>query len=311
MKRALSALVAVTAALLVSAGAALAAEPGGKPGGHVLPNPLAEKQDALRQTGLGMLLNGDLPKGTKVGKVAKGQYVKLAQEGEGRIFAILAEFGNQVYPGRGSFNGPLHGEMAPPDRSVDNTTIFFNSYEPQHYYDLYFDRNPAAKSVANWYAEQSSGRFSFSGNVTDWVKVAYNEARYGSNYCGGTVCQSVWVLLKDAANQWVLDQLASGQSMAQIKAYLATFDVEDRYDYNGDGNFNEPDGYIDHFQLLHAGADEAVGGGAQGTDAIWSHRWYAYQGGIGAEGPPTARPLAASRSVPRSDSRPATGSATT
>ncbi len=109
MKRALSALVAVPAALLVGAGAALAAEPGGKPGGHVLPNPLAEKQDALRQTGLGMLLNGDLPKGTKVGKVAKGQYVKLAQEGEGRTCAILAEFGNQVYPGRGSFNGPLTG----------------------------------------------------------------------------------------------------------------------------------------------------------------------------------------------------------
>ena len=36
--------------------------------------------------------------------------------------------------------------------------------------------------------------------------------------------------------------------MAQINAYLAQFDVWDRYDYDGDGNFNEPDGYIDHFQ---------------------------------------------------------------
>ena len=61
----------------------------------------------------------------------------------------------------------------------------------------------------------------------------------------------------------------------QINAYLAQFDKWDRYDYDGDGNFNEPDGYIDHFQAIHAGEGEETGGGAQGTDAIWSHRWYA------------------------------------
>ena len=33
----------------------------------------------------------------------------------------------------------------------------------------------------------------------------------------------------------------------------------DRYDYDGDGNFNEPDGYIDHFQIVHAGGDQADG----------------------------------------------------
>ena len=30
---------------------------------------------------------------------------------------------------------------------------------------------------------------------------------------------------------------------------LPHLDLWDRYDYDGDGNFNEPDGYIDHFQL--------------------------------------------------------------
>ena len=49
------------------------------------------------------------------------------------------------------------------------------------------------------------------------------------------------------------------------------FDVWDRYDFDGDGNFNEPDGYIDHFQAVHAGEGEEAGAGA---DAIWSHRWY-------------------------------------
>ena len=36
-------------------------------------------------------------------------------------------------------------------------------------------------------------------------------------------------------------------------------DAWDRYDYDGDGNFNEPDGYIDHFQIVHAGGDQADG----------------------------------------------------
>ena len=40
----------------------------------------------------------------------------------------------------------------------------------------------------------------------------------------------------------------------------------DRYDYDGDGNFNEPDGYIDHFQSVHAGEGEETGGGAQGDE---------------------------------------------
>jgi immune inhibitor A len=71
---------------------------------------------------------------------------------------------------------------------------------------------------------------------------------------------------------------------AEINDYLAQFDVWDRYDIDSDGNFNEPDGYIDHFQSVHAGEGEETGGGAQGTDAIWSHRWYAYYSANGPDG---------------------------
>ena len=76
----------------------------------------------------------------------------------------------------------------------------------------------------------------------------------------------------------VRDQVKQGKSLAEIKAYLAQFDKVDRYDFDHDGDFNEPDGYIDHFQAIHAGEGEEAGGGAQGADAIWSHRWYAYDG---------------------------------
>ena len=49
--------------------------------------------------------------------------------------------------------------------------------------------------------------------------------------------------------------------------------------------FNEPDGYIDHFQAIHAGEGEEAGGGKLGEDAIWSHRWYVKSTDIGKTGP--------------------------
>ena len=63
---------------------------------------------------------------------------------------------------------------------------------------------------------------------------------------------------------------------AQIDAYLKQFDVYDRYDFDGDGNFNEPDGYIDMFQSVHAGLGEEEGGA---PETIWSHSWYAHYEG--------------------------------
>ena len=87
------------------------------------------------------------------------------------------------------------------------------------------------------------------------------------------------------SDAWYDQQIAAGQTPAQIDAYLAGYDTEDRYDYNGDGDFNQPDGYIDHFESIHAGDGEETGGGAQGEDAIWSHRWFAFYNLIGSAGP--------------------------
>ena len=142
--------------------------------------------------------------------------------------------------------------------------------------------------MVKYYKAQSSGRYTINGDVIDWVRVPYNEARYGSNFCGSSVCSTVWYLIRDATRKWVADQKAAGMTNAQIKAYLDTFDVNDRYDVDGDGVFAEKDGYIDHFQIVHAGEGEETGGGAQGTNAIWSHRWYTAYQGIGAWGPPGA-----------------------
>lgn len=103
------------------------------------------------------------------------------------------------------------------------------------------------------------------------------------------VCDNTWNLVRDSVNVWEAGQRARGRTAAQIAAELKTFDVQDRYDFDGDGNFAEPDGYIDHFQVVHAGGDESDGDPQQGEDAIWAHRWYAFGTDVGATGPAANR----------------------
>ena len=293
---------------------------------HDLPNPLEEKRRELREQAVSAVVNGDLTaqkrgKSTvaKVGKTTghspgKGQggkrksgatktqdqYVELGREATDQIFVILAEFGNDRHPdypdqdtdpnteGPARFDGPLRNEIPAPDRRVDNSTVWQADYSAEHYRQLYFGEGAGVESVKTYFETQSSGRYSVDGVVTDWVKVNYNEARYGRSNgypCGGSVCSNVWELVRDAANQWVADQKAQGRTDAQIAADLQAMDQWDRYDFDGDGNFNESDGYIDHFQIVHAGGDQADGDPWQGEDAIWSHRWYAYASDQGRTGP--------------------------
>ena len=236
-----------------------------------LSHPLGEKQEALRQVALEKVAKGEIPKGTKVGQVAKGQYVELAREGEDSILSVLGEFGDQIHPATGGTAGPVHNQIPQPDRAVDNTTIWAPDFTQAYYTDLLFDDAPGANSMRNYYKEQSSNRYTVTGEVTDWVKVSYNEARYGTNLCGSIVCSTVWAFVNESVDAW-----AATMSTADLNAKLAKYDVWDRYDYDGDGDFDEPDGYIDHFQSIHAGVGEETGGGAQGANAIWSHRWYAH-----------------------------------
>jgi len=255
-----------------------------------LTSPLAEKQATLRAKALQLQVQGKIPKGAKVGKVAKGQYVELAREGEDSIFTVLGQFGDQVNGTYGGSVGPQKNQIPEPDRSTDNTTIWAPDFSQSYYENLLFSEAPGASSMRNFYIENSSGRYAVNGDVTDWVQVPFNEANYGANYCGGIVCARTWLFVRDAVNAWYNAQVAAGMTNDQINAYLKKFDTWDRYDSNGDGTFTgEQDHYIDHFQAIHAGVGEETGGGAQGTDAIWSHRWYAFYNNIGLDGPPDAK----------------------
>ncbi|TQM64201.1 immune inhibitor A domain-containing protein [Humibacillus xanthopallidus] len=284
--------IALTLGLNTTAASAVsgAAPPGGgdpqvQQGRDSLEHPLGTKQAALRAKGVQLKLSGKLAPDTKVAKIAKGQYVELAREGEDTIWTVLGEFGTTVSPTYGGTAGPVHNQIPEPDRAVDNSTIWTADFSPTYFSNLLFSDAPGAVSMRNFYKEQSSNRYTVNGDVTDWVSVPFNEANYGSNYCGSIVCSRTWLFVRDSVNAWYNAQLAAGKSEDEINAALTKYDVWDRYDYNGNGNFNEPDGYIDHFQSVHAGEGEETGGGAQGTDAIWSHRWYAFYNNIGFTGP--------------------------
>ena len=248
-------------------------------------HPLGAEKKALEAKGFEAKLNGKTS--GPVAEVAKGQFVELEREGEDSIWTVLGEFGALDHPAPILFSGipgPLHNEIPEPDRSVDNTTIWTDDFTEEYFEELLFSDAPGAVSMRNFYIEQSSNRYTVNGDVTDWVQVPYNAAAYGRNYCGGIVCAQTWVFVNHSIDAWYNAQIAAGATVADINAYLAPFDVWDRYDADGDGNFDEPDGYIDHFQSVHAGEGEETGGGAQGSDAIWSHRWYAYYTATGPDG---------------------------
>ena len=248
------------------------------------PDPLTTRQLEMKEVALRGTLHGK--KYGRTGEVARGQYVQLARQGEGAVWTVLGEFADVK-----------HNEIPEPDRVVNNTTIWAADFNRTYFLNLLFGENPGANSrffyttgvnsMRNFYIEQSSGRYTVHGDVTDWVAVPGNAATYDDdlNNPEGSQINAVWYFLADSVNGWYSAQIAAGKTPAQIDAYLSQFDVWDRYDYDGDGNFDEPDGYIDTFQSVHAGEGNEAGGGSLGDAAIWSHSWYAFYQGIGTTGP--------------------------
>ena len=262
----------VTATMAPAVGAS-APRDGVAPDGQVTPakndnkpDPLSTKQAELKKLAVEAELNGKAP--GKVKEVAKGQYVQLALEGTGMIWTVQGEFSDLP-----------HNSIAEPDRTVNNTTLWVPDFSKAHMDGLLYDRTPGANSMANYYLEQSSGRYTVAGEATDWIPVG-NHLTYDDN-----PDSNVWLFIRDTVNGWYNEQIAAGKTPAQINEYLSQFDKRDRYDYNGNGNFDEPDGYIDTFQSVHSGEGEEAGGGALGSEAIWSHSWYAFSNLMGIAGP--------------------------
>ena len=185
-------------------------------------------------------------------------------------------------------SGPRRNEIPDPATTPgDNYSFWAPDFTPQHYAKMLYTTdgltqqirtdlnggkgfNFRGRTMKNMYREMSHGAYDITGEVLGWVKVDHSEAWYGADSCAGGGGSDVGhpdnpngesQLVIDAVNKFA----AANPGFA-----WANYDVEDVADADGDGNFNEPDGIIDHFVVVHAGSGEEGAGGAEGTYAIWS-----------------------------------------
>ncbi|HET7700103.1 MAG TPA: immune inhibitor A domain-containing protein [Candidatus Limnocylindria bacterium] len=250
----------------VSASVASAAS--GKDGdrsGHNKPLPaFVQKKEGERVIAADLVAKGQAaPDADGIVTLRNGKAVRYRLQGEEYLTVALIDFSDVQ-----------HGQLAQPDRSVDNSTYWSADVSPQHYYDMLFSDGGASygrPSMRDFYLELSSGRFTWTGQVGNWVNVGVPESEFGADTRGGGTDDANGATYRVV--DYTLKAIAASGNYAGLD--LAKADVIDRYDCDGDGVFAEPDGYIDHFGIAHAGEGQEAGGGAQGTDAIWSHRWYA------------------------------------
>ncbi|SFJ28847.1 immune inhibitor A domain-containing protein [Thermoflavimicrobium dichotomicum] len=151
----------------------------------------------------------------------------------------------------------------------EDTNNWYSDYSPAHYQNLIFGDKGITlpdgkngKTVKQYYLEQSAGYWVVDGKVTPWIQ-AKETAKYYGGHEGG---------MKDARpRELVKETLATiGKEIAGNEQ---KYDQRDPYDLDQDGNVMESDGLLDNLFVVHAGMGEEAGGGAQGEDAIWSHRW--------------------------------------
>jgi immune inhibitor A len=255
-----------------------------------------QKAEAVRQVVTG---NAKVEQrgGSDVVKVAPGRWVEYGTQASDKLLSFLVEFGDQqdsragttgnwdsvastpntVFPS--GVKGPVKGQIPEPDRSEDNSTYWTPNFDRKHFMDMFFNGMPDqnGESFQKIYKEMSSGRYEVTGDVSEWVQVPYSTSSYGYTESHTDMTR----FIDDTAEAWYDSQVAAGRTPAQIKEYLQGYDKWDRFDADGDGIFNEADGYIDHFQAIHAGAGEEAGAP---EEAIWSHRWAVNQNGFYKDG---------------------------
>ncbi|MBU2896164.1 immune inhibitor A domain-containing protein [Vibrio hepatarius] len=152
----------------------------------------------------------------------------------------------------------------------DHTDMLYDSYQPEHYQRLLFSNTgytgPNGQnliSMRQYYESESGKSYSVAGQAAGWYRAAKNAAFYGGNSSSTDNDLNAQELVREALNQLAQDPNIN----------LADYDIEDRYDYDQDGDFREPDGVIDHLMVFHSSVGEEAGGGVLEDDAIWSHRY--------------------------------------
>jgi immune inhibitor A len=189
------------------------------------------------------------------------------------------------------YSGPLHNQIARPLSADDasGTMIWTQDFSPAHYKNLVsgggvlfnFTREDGSRvyrdfrgaSVANYFKDQSGGKYGLVADVVGWVKLDHSSFWYGADPCPGARSGG-------SGNSGGL-QLAGGgtardlvrQALDKVNAAYPGFDWA-KYDQNGDG-------VIDRLWIIHAGYGEEDNTtllnrtldtpGGYGEGALWSH----------------------------------------
>ena len=311
------AFVLTLAAMLVSAVPVSARSPMGEAARNYsddLPNYMGERQRDMRRQALEKVLRGEeVPRGPNkvvnlapqadgpVHKPKNGKYVELAFEGEDQILTLLGEFGPD--PATHDAWCPRRHQPWLAIRGPRTTRSLSPTGTWSQHHDL-AERTSTSPTTTRCSTTRT--------RIRPW-RTTTSSSRRGRTPLTATSVTGSGPEQRRCLRQQLLRQhrlhprhravhrgpggrvvgrlVAQQGSVGAANAFLATFDVWDRYDYDGDGNFDEPDGYIDHFQSVHAGEGEETGGGAQGEDAIWSHRSYCNCDDLFGTGPDRRRPV--------------------
>ncbi len=199
-------------------------------------------------------------------------------------------------------NGPTHNHIADPATlpHKDNNSMWVPDFSPAHYDKMLYtkegitervrkdltgpDGKPgislAGRTMHNMYLEMSKGAYTVDGQASPWIKLPHSEAWYAASRCtqdenGNWVAGRQQSMNGHPDNPLGAARLATDaiDALAKMDPNFpwADYDIEDQSDRNGNGNYNEPDGVIDHLVLVHAGQGKSRGGGDQGVYAVWAH----------------------------------------
>ena len=150
-----------------------------------------------------------------------------------------------------------HNKIKPSE--TDN---YYADYNTEHFEEMIFGENGVTGpngenfvSQKQFYEEQSGGTYTVEGKAYGWLKVPGTAQFYGADRSTGG---------HDNVTPGGSKQLVKDTYAAAIAAGipLEDYDLEDPHDLDGDGNFWEPDGLVDHLQIIHSGMGQEAGGGS-------------------------------------------------
>lgn len=113
-------------------------------------------------------------------------------------------------------------------------------------------RSPRVDTLTHYYHHQSKGRYFVTGQVLPVVKVPQP-----SDFYGRPIQNSDGQWRSDVQPELLVDHALKAAYANNPSFPWQDFDVFDAADYDGDGNYAEADGYIDHFVLVFAGKGQS------------------------------------------------------